>query len=103
MARPGVRDWYKDAVFYEVHVKAFMDGNGDGIGDFAGLTARLDYVQELGVDCLWILPMYPSPLATTATTSRTSTASTRRTGRCRTSRSFSTPPTRAACASSPTS
>ena len=62
MARPGALDWYKDAVFYEVHVKAFMDGNGDGIGDFAGLTARLDYVQELGVDCIWILPMYPSPL-----------------------------------------
>jgi maltose alpha-D-glucosyltransferase/alpha-amylase len=62
MARPPARDWYKDAVFYEVHVKAFMDGNGDGIGDFAGLTERLDYLQELGVDCLWILPMYPSPL-----------------------------------------
>jgi maltose alpha-D-glucosyltransferase/alpha-amylase len=57
-----VRDWYKDAVFYEVHVKAFMDGNGDGVGDFAGLTERLDYVAELGVDCLWILPMYASPL-----------------------------------------
>src|SRR4030067_3210466 len=57
-----VRDWYKDAVFYEVHVKAFADGNGDGIGDFAGLTARLDYLKDLGVDCLWILPMYPSPL-----------------------------------------
>jgi maltose alpha-D-glucosyltransferase/alpha-amylase len=56
------RDWYKDAVFYEVHVKAFQDGDGNGIGDFAGLTARLDYVKDLGVDCLWILPMYPSPL-----------------------------------------
>jgi maltose alpha-D-glucosyltransferase/alpha-amylase len=55
-------DWYKDAVFYEVHVKAFKDANGDGIGDFAGLTERLDYLKELGVDCLWILPMYPSPL-----------------------------------------
>jgi maltose alpha-D-glucosyltransferase / alpha-amylase len=62
MARPAAHDWYKDAVFYEVHVKAFMDANGDGVGDFAGLTERLDYVQELGVDCLWILPMYPSPL-----------------------------------------
>ncbi len=58
----GAPDWYKDAIFYEVHVKAFMDGNGDGIGDFAGLTARLDYLQELGVDCLWLLPMYASPL-----------------------------------------
>jgi maltose alpha-D-glucosyltransferase/alpha-amylase len=60
--RPAARDWYKDAVFYEVHVKAFMDGNGDGVGDFAGLTERLDYLAELGVDCLWILPMYASPL-----------------------------------------
>jgi maltose alpha-D-glucosyltransferase / alpha-amylase len=56
------RDWYKDAVFYEVHVKAFADADGNGIGDFAGLTANLDYVKDLGVDCLWILPMYPSPL-----------------------------------------
>ena len=55
-------DWYKDAVFYEVHVKAFQDGDGDGVGDFAGLTARLDYLQDLGVDGLWILPMYASPL-----------------------------------------
>ncbi|HLC41912.1 MAG TPA: maltose alpha-D-glucosyltransferase [Methylomirabilota bacterium] len=54
--------WYKDAVFYEVHVKAFYDSNGDGIGDLAGLTEKLDYLKELGVDCLWLLPMYPSPL-----------------------------------------
>ncbi len=54
--------WYKDAVFYEVHVKAFMDADGNGVGDFAGLTGKLDYVRDLGVDCLWILPMYPSPL-----------------------------------------
>ncbi len=59
---PAPRDWYKDAVFYEIHVKAFMDGNGDGIGDFTGLTGRLDYLQALGVDCLWLLPMYGSPL-----------------------------------------
>jgi maltose alpha-D-glucosyltransferase / alpha-amylase len=55
-------DWYKDAVFYEVHVKAFMDADGNGVGDFAGLTSKLDYLHDLGVDCLWILPMYPSPL-----------------------------------------
>jgi maltose alpha-D-glucosyltransferase/alpha-amylase len=55
-------DWYKDAIFYEVHVKAFQDSDGNGIGDFAGLTERLDYLKDLGVDCLWILPMYPSPL-----------------------------------------
>jgi maltose alpha-D-glucosyltransferase/alpha-amylase len=53
--------WYKDAVIYQLHVKTFADGNGDGIGDFPGLTARLDYLADLGVDCLWLLPMYPSP------------------------------------------
>jgi len=54
--------WYKDAIFYELHVKAFQDGNGDGIGDFTGLIERLDYLQDLGVDCIWLLPFYPSPL-----------------------------------------
>ncbi len=54
--------WYKDAVFYELHVRAFCDGNDDGIGDFPGLIQRLDYLQWLGVDCLWLLPFYPSPL-----------------------------------------
>ncbi len=54
--------WYRDAVFYEVHVRAFMDGNGDGIGDFTGLTARLDYLADLGVTAIWLLPFYPSPL-----------------------------------------
>jgi maltose alpha-D-glucosyltransferase/alpha-amylase len=54
--------WYKDAIFYELHVKAFRDANGDGIGDFRGLTERLDYVASLGVDCLWLLPFFPSPL-----------------------------------------
>jgi maltose alpha-D-glucosyltransferase/alpha-amylase len=54
--------WYKDAVFYELHVRAFQDGNGDGIGDFPGLTSRLDYLKDLGVDCLWLLPFFPSPL-----------------------------------------
>ncbi|RCN55270.1 maltose alpha-D-glucosyltransferase [Acidiferrobacter thiooxydans] len=54
--------WYKDAVIYELHVRAFFDGNGDGIGDFAGLTEKLDYLQDLGVDTLWVLPFYPSPM-----------------------------------------
>ena len=54
--------WYKDAVIYETHVKAFSDGNGDGIGDFQGLTGKLDYLEALGVDCLWLLPFFPSPL-----------------------------------------
>ena len=53
--------WYKDAVIYEVHVRAFFDGNNDGIGDFAGLTQKLDYIQELGVNTIWLLPFYPSP------------------------------------------
>jgi maltose alpha-D-glucosyltransferase/alpha-amylase len=54
--------WYKDAVIYELHVRAFCDANGDGIGDFRGLTDKLDYLQELGVTALWLLPFYPSPL-----------------------------------------
>ena len=54
--------WYKDAVFYELHVRAFFDGNDDGVGDFAGLIQKLDYLEWLGVDCLWLLPFYPSPL-----------------------------------------
>jgi maltose alpha-D-glucosyltransferase/alpha-amylase len=53
--------WYKDAVIYQLHVKSFADSNGDGVGDFTGLTGKLDYLRDLGVDCLWILPMYPSP------------------------------------------
>jgi maltose alpha-D-glucosyltransferase/alpha-amylase len=54
--------WYKDAVLYEVHVRAFCDGNGDGVGDFQGLTEKLDFLQDLGVTALWLLPFYPSPL-----------------------------------------
>jgi maltose alpha-D-glucosyltransferase/alpha-amylase len=54
--------WYKDAIIYELHVKAFMDGNNDGIGDFPGLLGKLDYLQDLGVTCLWLLPFFPSPL-----------------------------------------
>src|SRR5438309_1910589 len=54
--------WYKDAVIYELHVKTFCDSDGDGIGDFRGLIERLDYLQELGVTAIWLLPFYPSPL-----------------------------------------
>ncbi|MCA9905598.1 MAG: hypothetical protein KC547_17205, partial [Anaerolineae bacterium] len=54
--------WYKDAVFYQVHVRAYADSNGDGIGDFPGLTEKLDHIKSLGVDCIWLLPFYPSPL-----------------------------------------
>lgn len=54
--------WYKDAVLYQVSVRAFKDGNGDGHGDLRGLVQKLDYLQSLGVDCLWLMPIYPSPL-----------------------------------------
>lgn len=55
-------EWYKSAVFYELSVRTFQDSNNDGKGDFPGLTRRLDYLKGLGVDCLWLLPFYPSPL-----------------------------------------
>ncbi|WP_080056030.1 maltose alpha-D-glucosyltransferase [Spirosoma aerolatum] len=58
----GNLQWYKDAIIYELHIKAFCDGNGDGIGDFQGLLQKLDYLQELGVTAIWLLPFYPSPL-----------------------------------------
>lgn len=54
--------WYKDAIIYQLHVRSFYDSNGDGIGDFRGLIQKLDYVQNLGVNTLWLLPFYPSPL-----------------------------------------
>ncbi len=54
--------WYKDAVIYQLHIKAFFDSNDDGIGDFKGLTAKLDYIRDLGVNAIWLLPFYPSPL-----------------------------------------
>ncbi|AUX19973.1 alpha-amylase [Sorangium cellulosum] len=54
--------WYKDAIIYEVHVRAFSDSNADGIGDFEGLIEKLDYLQDLGVTAIWLLPFYPSPL-----------------------------------------
>jgi maltose alpha-D-glucosyltransferase/alpha-amylase len=60
----GVDDplWYKDAVIYQLNVKAFLDSNDDGIGDFAGLTAKLGYIRDLGVNTIWLMPFYPSPL-----------------------------------------
>jgi maltose alpha-D-glucosyltransferase / alpha-amylase len=54
--------WYKDAVIYQLHVRAFCDSNADGIGDFAGLTQKLDYIEELGTTAIWLLPFFPSPL-----------------------------------------
>jgi maltose alpha-D-glucosyltransferase/alpha-amylase len=63
-ARYGEADplWYKDAIVYELHVRGFYDGDGDGIGDFRGLIEKLDYLEDLGVTAVWILPHYPSPL-----------------------------------------
>ena len=62
--RPAPSDplWYKDAIIYQLHVKAFFDGDDDGVGDFQGLCRKLDYLQDLGVTALWLLPFYPSPL-----------------------------------------
>src|SRR5512142_1466054 len=54
--------WYKDAIFYEVYVRAFADSNGDGQGDLCGLIGKLDYIRDLGVDCIWLLPICESPL-----------------------------------------
>ena len=54
--------WFKRAVFYEIHIRGFFDANGDGSGDFRGLTEKLDYLQWLGIDCIWLLPFYRSPL-----------------------------------------
>jgi maltose alpha-D-glucosyltransferase/alpha-amylase len=65
MTAPQLPDdplWYKDAVVYQIHVKAFRDSTRDGYGDFNGLLSKLDYIQSLGVNCLWLLPFYPSPL-----------------------------------------
>jgi len=62
---PPLKDdpqWYKDAILYELRVRSFFDSNGDGIGDFAGLTQKLDYLEDLGVNTLWLLPFYPSPM-----------------------------------------
>ena len=61
-SNPKENYWYKDAIIYELHIKAFFDSNGDGIGDFEGLMQKLDYLEDLGVTAIWLLPFYPSPL-----------------------------------------
>src|SRR6202050_4755931 len=62
-AEEAVRDplWFQDAVIHQLHLKSFFDANNDGIGDFPGLIAKLDYVAELGVNTIWLLPFYPRP------------------------------------------
>jgi maltose alpha-D-glucosyltransferase / alpha-amylase len=61
---PEIRDafWYKNAIIYQVHVRAFFDSNGDGIGDFQGLAQKLDYLSDLGINAIWLMPFFPSPL-----------------------------------------
>src|SRR5713226_8333003 len=54
--------WYKDGIIYQAHVKTVFDSNNDGIGDFVGLAQKLDYIQDLGITTLWLLPFYPAPL-----------------------------------------
>ncbi len=54
--------WFKDAIIYQLHIKSFYDSNADGYGDFPGLIEKLDYIQTLGADCIWLSPFYPSPL-----------------------------------------
>jgi maltose alpha-D-glucosyltransferase/alpha-amylase len=54
--------WYRDAIIYQLHVKSFFDANSDGIGDFRGLTQKLDYTRDLGATAIWVMPFYPSPL-----------------------------------------
>src|SRR5215213_9605884 len=55
-------DWYRDAIIYQLHVKSFFDSNDDGVGDFEGVTRKLDYIKDLGVSAIWVMPFYPSPL-----------------------------------------
>src|SRR3954463_7896991 len=62
VSEKDVRPWFKDAIIYQLHVRAFQDSNNDGIGDFRGLTSRLDYIQDLGVTAIWLQPFFPSPL-----------------------------------------
>lgn len=58
---PGVDAWWRHAVIYEIYPQSFQDSNGDGVGDLKGITSRLDYLKELGIDAIWITPIYPSP------------------------------------------
>ena len=64
--RAVAQEWWRTAAIYEVYVRSFADGNGDGIGDLAGVRARLPYLAELGIDAIWFAPWYPSPMADAA-------------------------------------
>ena len=90
--------WYLDAVIYQLHVKAFFDSNGDGVGDFSGLTEKLDYIRDLGVNTVWVMPFYPSPLKDDGYDVSDYEACTRRTARWRTSSASFAKRTSAGCA-----
>src|SRR5260370_7951259 len=62
VAKPASSDWFKGAIIYQLHIKTFCDANNDGIGDFQGLLSKLDYLKNLGITAIWLLPFYPSPL-----------------------------------------
>ena len=62
VAKPPVPLWFKEAIIYQLHIKTFCDANHDGIGDFQGLLSKLDYLKNLGITAIWLLPFYPSPL-----------------------------------------
>lgn len=89
---------FKDKVVYQIYPKSFMDSNGDGFGDLKGVTAKLDYLADLGVDYLWLTPFFPRPSATTATMWLTTVPSTRATARWKIWRSSSAKQTSAASA-----
>ena len=97
----GDQLWYKDAIIYQLHVKSFFDSNNDGVGDFPGLISKLDYIADLGVNTIWLLPFYPSPGWTTATISASTVTFTPITGRLVTFGFLSARLMRAAFASSP--
>ena len=92
--------WYKDAVIYQAHVKSFFDSNNDGVGDFQGITQKLDYLQGIGITCLWLLPFFPSPLRDDGYDIADYPTSIRRTARSTISRSWSAPRTRGTSGSS---
>lgn len=93
----GTPGWWRSAVIYQVYVRSFADGDGDGVGDLPGIRARLPYLAELGADAVWLTPSTPRPRRTAATTSPTTAASTPSSAPSRTPTRSSAPPTSWAC------
>ncbi len=96
-AASGRREWWRDAVIYQVYPRSFADGNGDGMGDLPGIRARLPYLKELGVDAVWLSPFYASPQADAGYDVATTGPSTRCSARSRTPTTWSARPTPWAC------